>query len=364
MRIFQLVPSLHFGDAVGNDIIAIDRVLKKNGYKSYVFALIIDKKMASFGEPFEKMPVVSEDDIIIYHMAVVNPMAEFVKSQRCIRVLRYHNITPPEFFYPYSSAATQACQEGLRQTKALYRDFDYCICDSEFNANDLRSYGYTCPIITIPIVIPFDDYRIDVDQNVYDRFNDGKKNILFVGRFAPNKKWEDVIGSFVLYKKYWNSNCRLIMVGKYDENDLYYQRLTDYIDRIGNEDIVITGHIGFKGILACYKAADLFLCLSEHEGFCVPIVEAMLFHKPIIGYGACAVPETMGTGTMVVHEKNLLQIAALIEYIFSNEDFRKDLIRRQDERLRDFEHDRIAAKFLETINYISKKDLIHKEADV
>ena len=142
--------------------------------------------------------------------------------------------------------------------------------------------GYTCPIDVLPILIPFDDYAKTPSQQVIDRYSDGYTNLIFTGRIAPNKRQEDVIRAFYDYKKFYNPKSRLILVGGHNGMERYYHRLKSYINALELEDVVFPGHIKFDEILAYYKIADVFLCQSEHEGFCVPLVEAMYFDVPVV----------------------------------------------------------------------------------
>ena len=216
-------------------------------------------------------------------------------------------------------------------------------------------YGYKCKIDVLPILIPFSDYDKPANREVIDRYkDDGYTNILFTGRIAPNKKQEDVILSYYYYKKYYNPKARLFLVGNYEGMESYYDRLLAFADKLGAEDIVFTGHVGFDEILSYYKLADIFLCESEHEGFCVPIVEAMYFNIPIIAYDAAAVGETMGQGGILVKEKNHLEIAGLIDRVNTDAALKKQIIENQKVRLGDFSHDKIEEQFktllLEFIN--------------
>ena len=284
MRILQLLPTISYGDAVGNDVLAMDAALKRHGYRSAICALNIDKRIQKRIIPFHRCPKLHRDDILIYHMAIASELTEYVKHTDCVRVLRYHNITPPYFFEKYDPISALACHEGLVQVKGMKDVIDFCLPVSNFNASDLAMYGYHCPMRVLPILIPYADYKQEADEKKYAQFCDGKKNILFCGRVVPNKKYEDVIESFYYYHQYWNKESRLILVGNFQKSDTYYGRLKTFIKRNEIENVVFTGHITFKEMLACYRVADAFLCMSEHEGFCVPLVESMMFDTPIIAY--------------------------------------------------------------------------------
>jgi glycosyltransferase involved in cell wall biosynthesis len=164
-----------------------------------------------------------------------------------------------------------------------------------------------------------------------ERMNDGRHNILFVGRISPNKKQEDVIRAFCCYRKEYDPESRLILIGSAGSMENYLEALKDYVRQLGlEESVVFPGHIRFAEILAYYRTADVFLCMSEHEGFCVPLVEAMYFGVPIAAYAAAAVPDTLGNGGLLLDSKEPAYAAAAMDRIIRDEGLRA-LIRKGQE---------------------------------
>ncbi|MEE1242773.1 MAG: glycosyltransferase, partial [Frisingicoccus sp.] len=215
---------------------------------------------------------------------------------------------------------------------------------------ELIEMGYTCDIEVLPILIAFDDYKKTPNAKVLKKYEkDDYVNIVFTGRVAPNKKHEDLIAAFAYYKKNINPKSRLILVGNHLMTPGYYPRLSNYIEKLGVEDVVFTGHIRFDEILAYYKIADVFLCLSEHEGFCVPLVEAMYFDVPIVAYDSCAIGETLGGSGLLLPEKDPAVVAEAINLIMEDRELREKLIMGQRKRLEDFQHDKIKEQFLNAI---------------
>jgi glycosyltransferase involved in cell wall biosynthesis len=250
---------------------------------------------------------------------------------------------------PYNKAAAADCREGYEELAKLADKVDYCIADSEYNKQDLIKAGYKCKIDVLPILIAFSDYDKKPDAPLYGKYNDGVTNIIFTGRIASNKCQQDVIHAFGLYQKYYNSNSRLILVGNEGGYETYKLKMQKYAQLNCIKNVIFTGHIRFAEILACYKAADLFLCMSEHEGFCVPLVEAMYFKIPVIAYNSSAVGETLGKGGILLNEKNALETAALMDKILKDKGLQKKIIANQNERLDDFAHDKILARFNELL---------------
>ena len=208
--------------------------------------------------------------------------------------------------------------------------------------------GYTCPIDVCPILIPFADYEQAPDEAFLEKYRDGKKNWLFVGRIVPNKKAEDVIRAFAVYHRDYEPESRLLLIGSTGNVKLYDQALENYIRALGLEDaVVMPGHVAFDEILAGYHAADVFVCMSEHEGFCVPVVEAMLFEKPILAYDAGAVGSTLGGGGILLKEKDALLAAGCIDRLATDDFLRESLLQGQKIQIEKFSYEKVKTQFLE-----------------
>lgn len=352
MQIVQLIPTIAYGDAVSNDTVALRDVLRGMGYKSNIYADSIVKPLDSkTALPLEKMPELNEKDIIIYHLSTGNDLNKKLAEYKCKKIVIYHNITPPEFFEGNDEFIRDINAWGLEGAEFLSDKVDYCLADSEFNKKDLIAMDYKCAIDVLPIVIPLHDYEKKPDKAVINRYKDGYTNIIFTGRIAPNKKQEDIIAAFYYYKKYCNPKSRLILVGSYKDTDVYYHRLKKYIKKIGVDDVIFTGHIKFNQILAYYKVADAFVCMSEHEGFCVPLVEAMIFDVPVLAYRSSAVPDTLGGSAFVVDDKDPVFVAKCLERLVNDQELRESIIEKQKRRLQDFKYETIAEQFK---NYLNK----------
>lgn len=356
-RIIQIVSSLNYGDAVGNDVIAIQNALKEAGYVTAIFTNYIHPKLPiNIAFLVEDLPELDDTDIILYHFASEDPLYNLIKKTASKVVLRYHNVTPPHFFHGYDLAAEHNTKKGLQQIKELASYIDYGIVDSEFNKADLVNMGYKCPIYVSPILIQFEDYEKEPSKSVIRRYSDGRTNIIFVGRIVPNKKIEDVISVFSHYKKSYDNSARLFLVGNYNEDDKYFNYLKKFINKCQVEDVIFSGHIPFDEILAYYSIANAFVCMSEHEGFCVPLVEAMFFNVPIVAFDSCAVPNTLGGSGVLVAEKDNNVIAELIFKLVKDNDYKKLIIEKQKERLAFFDNKRISEELLGYIKNISMQE--------
>ena len=160
---------------------------------------------------------------------------------------------------------------------------------------------------------------------------------MFVGRVIPNKKFEDVIRAFHAYRTRHNPRSRLLLVGSYGGFERYLAMLHALVARLGTPDVHFLGHVSNEELTALYDVADLFLCASEHEGFCVPIIEA--FHKrvPVLAYAATAVPATMDGGGVLYDTKDPFEVARLMDAVLDDAGSRTRCSQSQDaalERLR------------------------------
>lgn len=352
MRIVQLAVYYGRGDAIGNETMAIYELLRKLGYETGIYAINIhedaDPKVV---HSIRELRNLTEEDIIIYHLAIGTDLNYKVTKYPGRKIVVFHNITPSVFFRPYTYMMAMMCDEGMRGLRFLSDKVDYCFADSQYNKNVLIQNGYHCPIDVLPIIMPFSDYAKVPDETVMNRYSgDGRTNILFTGRIAPNKKQEDVIASFYCYQKLYDPDARLFLVGNYNGMEAYQKRLMAYTEKLGVRNVVFTGHIRFSELLAYYHLADLFLCESEHEGFCVPLLEAMYLNIPIIAYDCTAVGETLGKGGFLVKEKNHSEIAASIHRVLTDEPLRSYLLSYQRQRLAEFAPEKTEAILTDRLN--------------
>lgn len=357
MHIYQLLSTIAYGDAVSNDTIAMEKAIKQMGISTRIYAESIvpplDKKTAL---PVDELNNVDKDDIIIFHMSTGSKLNFEVAKYECRKIVVYHNITPPEYFKNNDTRFTDICEYGLEGARYLADKVDYCLAVSNFNKTDLINMGYKCPIDVLPIIIPMSDYDKKPDKSVIKECSDGYTNILFTGRIAPNKKQENLIASFYYYNRLYNNKSRLILAGSFRYDDPYYIRLTEYTKKLGmGESVVFTGHIKFNQIFAYYKTADVFLCMSEHEGFCVPLVEAMKFNVPIIAYNKTAVPETMNYKGMILDDNNPQYVAACIDRMVKDKKLRENVIEEQKERLDYYSYDHVSDMFKMYLSDFIKK---------
>ena len=349
MRVFQLLPTLARGDAVSNDAVALRGLLAQQGVYSHIYAERWSDGLDAEGlvRPAASLPHLLADDVLIYHLSTGSALNEQLSGMRCRKVCVYHNITPPEYFLTASPMAYRLTAEGRRQARALAGVFDYCLADSDYNRQDLLSMGWTCPIDVLPILIPFEEYDAPWDTAVQSLYRDKKVNVLFTGRVAPNKKQEDVIRAFSLFQRTWQPDSRLILLGGHGgPGDAYYEGLQNAVAATGAQNVVFTGHVPFAQVLSFYRMADVFLCMSAHEGFCVPLVEAMHFGVPVVACPGGAVEETLAGAGLFLPSRSPALAASAPHRVLTDSALRAALLESQRARLQALSYEAVGARFL------------------
>jgi glycosyltransferase involved in cell wall biosynthesis len=241
----------------------------------------------------------------------------------------YHNITPAEFFEPFWPDYAPILRRGRADLPALAPHFDVALGVSAYNAGDLATEGFHEPGV-LPIPVDPRKWEFAPDEAMMARLQDGRTNILFVGRIAPNKKQDDLVAAFREYLAF-DPTARLIIVGKAEDADPYAAHLVETIAQFGLDDSVLRpGSISEAELAACYRSAHLFWSMSEHEGFCVPLIEAMWFDVPVLAFRSSAVPETLGeAGVMFADKGNLTELAALAHLTVTDRELRGKIIAAQ-----------------------------------
>jgi glycosyltransferase involved in cell wall biosynthesis len=338
MRIDQLIPAFHQGDAIGDTAYHMKRFFLSQGFQSEIYCLSRDSGLESDSRLFDEFPPPNSSDICLLHFGLPSPLTHALIDMSSRKVIIYHNITPSRFFRDYSEEMARITDIGRIELDRLVPHVELALADSEYNRQELVECGYKNTEV-LPLFIDFSKYRKPIDQMTYDLYKDGRTNILFAGRVVPNKKIEDLIKVVFYYKKYVSPLVRLIIVGKTSSLPGYYKGLVQLADEfyLKPEEIFFTGHIPDEEMFALYKASDVFLSLSEHEGFGLPFIESLVFDLPVIAYDCTAVSSTLEGAGILIKNKRLDYIAELIELVTCDPELRKKIIRGQRERLKKFQ---------------------------
>jgi glycosyltransferase involved in cell wall biosynthesis len=350
MIINQWVPAAHKGDAIGDSARKVRDMLRAAGHESDLFALTIDEDLRGDVRAFSD-PAAKKGEVTIFHFALPSPMTEAFASLPGGRVLQYHNITPAEFFAPYDPGLFRLAALGRSELKKLAGRVDLALGDSEFNRQELEEMGFS-PTGVLPIAVNTARITDAPRRPALEKIlSDGLINILFVGRIVPNKRIEDHIRLAELYKRYVDSYYRFIFVGRYDGIPRYYAQVRALIAeyQMLPDRFWFTGPVPDDDLAAFYRWADAYVSLSEHEGFCVPLVEAMAADVPVLAYAAGAVPETLGGAGVLFSPKDLEVAAETLGMMVYDRPFREAVITGQRQRLQDFSPARIEARLNDVI---------------
>jgi len=352
MIVNQWVPAAHQGDAIGDSARRMRTMLRQLGHESEIYALTIDDSLQgdvrSFADAGARL-----GDVTIFHYALPSPMTDAFVRLRGGRVLQYHNVTPAAFFAPFDPALFRLATIAREELRTLKGRVDLALGVSRFNCHELDVMGFS-PTGVLPLAV--DTARISraAERPAVDRMLDDEfVNFLFVGRIAPNKKIEDHIRLAEHYKRYVDAFYRFIFVGRYDVVPRYYAMvrslMTEY--RLLHERFIFTGPVSDAELAAYYRNAAVYISLSEHEGFCAPLLEAMAADVPVLAYSAAAVPETLGGAGVQFAPKDLEYAAELAGTLAFDDSVRRSVIAGQRRRLADFGDDRLMSDLAALMAY-------------
>lgn len=339
--IHQWLPGFISGDAISNYAVGLQKIIRGWGYQSEIFspARHVGPRVRGLCKDWETYPGYSNSqNTVIYHFSIGSPLSERFKSIPDKKIIIYHNITPAKYFESINAEKAFVLRQGREELKTLCSTPQLALADSEYNRLELEEWGYKNTGV-IPPLLDFDGLGSKPSKKILNQFKGNWVNIIFVGRITPNKKIEDIIKVFHYYKNTINPRSRLFIVGTFVGMEKYFSYLKALALELNLTNTIFTGHVTTQELVAYYKLSNLFLCMSEHEGFCIPLVESMYFGIPIIAYSEAAVPYTLGGSGVLVYEKDFPKMAELIDIVLHN---KQKIIEGQHKRLKDFSTEKIA----------------------
>jgi glycosyltransferase involved in cell wall biosynthesis len=352
MIVNQWVPAAHRADAIGDSARRMRGMLRQLGHQSDIYALTIDDELQSDVLAFTDESA-TRGDVTIFHYALPSPMTEAFASLKGGRVLQYHNVTPAAFFAPYDPVLFRLASLARQELSTLVGRVDLALGVSQYNRQELHALGFV-PTGVLPLAVDTARLTRAAARPAIDKMLDDEYvNFLFVGRIAPNKKIEDHIRLAEHYKRYVDAFYRFIFVGRFDVVPRYYAMVRALMSeyRLMHERFVFTGPVTEEELAAYYRNAAVYISLSEHEGFCAPLLEAMACDVPVLAYSAAAVPETLGGAGVQFAPKDLEQAAELAGALAFDDRLRRDVIAGQRRRLADFHDDRIMSDLAALVDY-------------
>jgi glycosyltransferase involved in cell wall biosynthesis len=353
MNIHQFATSLSYGDAISDEMLEIQSVLREKGHNSEIFIRFYEPRMAKHIRDFrEYKSFSSPDNVVIFHFSIGSPVSKMFFRIPDKKIMIYHNITPYHYFLDYHRILTRECYKGRLEIRLFVDKVDLALGDSEYNRQELEHLGYANTGV-LPLLLNLDKFTPSGDPIVHRIYDNGKWTILFVGRVIPNKKFEDVIRIFGLYKRYFNPNSQLILAGDYRGMERYYFALRDLVDRLDIQDVHLTGHVNFRELVTCFKLADVYLSMSEHEGFGVPLLEAFHNRIPVVAFKAGAVEETMNGGGVLLAKKEYLFAAGLLDKLNRDKFFREGIIAHQLRALEKYSRKNVSQILMDHIEKVA-----------
>lgn len=344
--VHQWLPGFTSGDAISNDAIVMQEVIRELGYQSEIFCPFrhVSPKVRNLCKDWDTYSNYSSpQNAVIYHFSIGSPLSEKYRTLPDKKILIYHNITPDIYFRAVNAEKALVLYQGRQELQTLSSVEQIAVADSEYNRLELEKWGYKNTDVLYPF-IDITGLSCKPDKKILNQYKDDWVNLLFVGRVTPNKKIEDVIKIFYYYKNTINPKSRLFIVGSFVGMEKYCSYLRALALEMDLPNVIFAGHVTTQELVAYYKVSTVFVCMSEHEGFCIPLVESMYFSIPIVAYSAAAVPYTLDGSGVLADEKDFPYIAELVNILATEDSVRQRVVGAQKKRLEDFNRDKITEK--------------------
>lgn len=349
----QFVPNLAAGDAIGVHVRLTQQTLRAAGWESEIFYDEAQAAVRKLGRHFSTWDRAVDgrngDASILFQLSTGSRMTPFLLDQDVPFGVYFHNITPPLYFERWEPGAAENLRIAQGEMRRLAPSARFGLANSSFSAADLDEAGFS-PTAVVPVLLDAKELDGSYSDRLLQRLRRetaaGGARWLFIGRAAPNKCQHDLIAAFAAYREVYDPQARLTLVGGRTSN-VYYRSLELLADELGvGAAVELTDTISDEEKLACYRAADVFVCLSEHEGFKVPIVESFHFDLPVVAYASSAVPETVGSAGVLLDSKDPLLVAAAVHRVLTDDDLRAELVVAGRRRFQDFSLERSSARLL------------------
>lgn len=352
-RIVQILPSFQKRDAIGNHAYHMSEIIRDEGYESAIYA----ERGGDGSLPIQDfLSREDESSLAIFHFSTGSEIPYLLARFKGYVVTDFHNITPSVYFAEASDTQQRtACRLGELQVELVRSVSNELWADSDFNGDQLLEQGFSS-YSTLPILRDYS--RLKKLAEAGRVLSSDKNNIVFVGRFAPNKAQHDIVRVFSLYQKNFDRRGRLVLVGSHSGE--YKNEVMAYAEALGlkvttqlddsSADVVAPGSITDSDLARVYRDAQAFLCLSDHEGFCVPILEAMSFGVPVVAHKSTALGETVGSGGILVDKAEPMAVLSSLYKITHDSSTFKYWQERSLDRVKELSLTRTRQRFVELLN--------------
>jgi glycosyltransferase involved in cell wall biosynthesis len=335
-------PTIVPADAISNHVVALHQLARRDGHDSRVYAIESSRELDGGVLPYRRLfRSVKPEDTLVLHYSMGNEVFDQLAKLPARKVLVYHNVTPPEFFSGINPHAALHAQLGRTQLGTLAEAVELGVGVSDYNRRELEAAGFTRTAV-VPLLVDWRAYDVAGDPAVLAQGAAVRTKLLFVGRISPHKRQDDLIRLLAYYRACIDPEAQLILVGSYRDQPQYHGRLRALAEELGViQAVTFAGSVSLAALVAYYRSATAFLSLSEHEGFGVPLLEAMRFDLPVLAYDAGAVAETLGDAGLRVKTRDLPEIAELVALVDERPELRAALAAAGRNRLADFSTDRV-----------------------
>lgn len=336
--VHQFHPSCASGDGVTSGMLFTRRLLRQLGFQSEIFCQHIPDDLQGDVVPLATLALQS-DYLLLVHHSLGYENEQWLKELAAPKVLVYHNITPAHLL-PEEGPWRRLSVFGRQQLHDWAPGYLGAIGDSESNSAELHA-AHFAKVVTMALLV--DAERVCAapwNRAVIEPLRDAI-NLLYVGRICENKRQLDLIEVMGELRHFSEQPVRLILAGDVTSPE-YLQRIETRIEALSLQgQVLLAGKVPDSTLLALYRAADVFVCLSEHEGFGMPLIEAMLFDVPVLAHATSSIPDTLGEGGLLLSDNNPRSTAAALQLLLQEPSLRRSVIAGQRRNLRRFAPDRL-----------------------
>jgi glycosyltransferase involved in cell wall biosynthesis len=352
VRVDQVIPTLASRDAVGVHTLTLSAALRAAGIESEIFYGQCSADVAQLGRPLVQLGRATRDRWLLYQSSIGSPVYDVLATRTEPKLVNYHNITPAPLLAPWEPQVGYEVSLGRTQLERLAPESRLAVADSAYNERERLAAGYGDTAV-VPLLIDMTATGADPDPELAGRLASAKErggaDLLFVGKISPHKAPHDLVKMLAVYRRLYDPRARLRLVGS-PLGDRYAPALAAFVDQLGLTDAVtVTGSVSAAELEAYYRAADVFVCASDHEGFCVPVVEAMGHGVPVVAYGVAAVPETVGDAGLLLADKEPLRFAVAVARVMEDAELRLHLAGAAARRAAGFSVKRSTERFVALI---------------
>ena len=349
-RIDQVIPTLASRDAIGGHTMQLRDLLRARGYASDIYFGNASADRLDDGYPVDRLgdrPAAGR--VLLYHLSIGSPVSDVFRERPERKFVNYHNITPADLLEPWVPYVGDEVRRGRAQLAELAAVTEFAVADSRYNEDELVAAGYASTT-TSSLLLDLDGFGGSPDPALAARLAaakaSGGADLLFVGKVSPHKGQDDLVKALAAYRRAYDPQARLHIVGGAISEE-YQTAVERFAAELGLADAVeIAGSITHEELIAYYAGCDVFLCLTNHEGFCVPLLEAMYHRLPIVTWACTAVPETVGDAGLVLADKQPARVAAAIDRVVRDGHLRDELARAAAERVAWFSLPRAQDRFV------------------